>query len=141
MEEIVSEHPDVAECAVIGVHDDIKGEVPISFVVLKSNADVTPKQIEAELVRTIRAQIGAFGAPKSVHVVERLPKTRSGKSEFLFKRNLITKLTSVPSVLRRTLRDIMHGREYSVPGTIEDASVLTVLEHRFKPDTVAAKGG
>lgn len=81
MEEVVSEHPDVAECAVIGVSDGMKGEVPLSFVVLKSGADVTPKQIEQELIRTIRNRIGPFACFQKVHVVERLPKTRSGKSE------------------------------------------------------------
>jgi propionyl-CoA synthetase len=82
LEEVVSEHPDVAECAVIGIQDGLKGEVPISFVVLKSNADVTPKQIETELIRSTRSQIGPFAALKNVHVVEKLPKTRSGKSGF-----------------------------------------------------------
>lgn len=82
---------------------------------LKNGADVTPKKIEEELIRTMRNSIGPFACFKNVNVVEKLPKTRSGK------------------ILRRTLRDIVHGRAYSVPGTIEDASVLDVLEKRFGP--------
>ncbi|KAI9024615.1 acyl-CoA synthetase/AMP-acid ligase [Hyaloraphidium curvatum] len=119
MEEVVSEHPTVAECAVIGVLNDMKGEVPLAFVVLKSGSDVTPKRIEEELIRTIHNSIGPFACFQKVHVVDKLPKTRSGK------------------VLRRTLRDIVAGRKYTVPGTIEDATILDTLEKSFGPQPTA----
>jgi propionyl-CoA synthetase len=115
MEEVVSEHPAIAECAVIGQSDGIKGEVPLAFIVLKTGTSHTPKGVENDLIRAMKDQIGAFALFKNVNVVDRLPKTRSGK------------------ILRRTLRDIAHGRKCVVPCTIEDATVLEVLEARFGP--------
>jgi propionyl-CoA synthetase len=106
MEAVLAEHPDVAECAVIGVHDDLKGQVPLGMVVLKAGADREPGELEAELIRLVREQVGPVASFKRAVVVERLPKTRSGK------------------ILRRTMRDIADGREYSVPSTIDDPAIL-----------------
>ena len=79
MEAVVAEHPDVAECAVIGVADAIKGQVPVALVVLKAGADRDPQEVERELVRSVREEVGAVASMKRVAVVARLPKTRSGK--------------------------------------------------------------
>ncbi|KAI9024610.1 hypothetical protein DFJ74DRAFT_631733 [Hyaloraphidium curvatum] len=139
MEEVVSEHPTVAECAVIGASDGMKGEVPLAFVVLKSGSDVTPKRIEEELIRTIRNSIGPFACFQKVHVVEKLPKTRSGKGalQVLADRWISSDPFLPTTVLRRTLRDIVAGRKYTVPGTIEDATILDTLEKRFGPQPTA----
>jgi len=109
MEAVVASHPMVAECAVIGVQDAIKGQLPRAFVVLKAGADIDPLVLQAEVVADVRDQIGPVAALNSVVVVPALPKTRSGK------------------ILRRTMRGIADGREEAVPSTIEDAGVLDVL--------------
>ncbi|MGH3413805.1 MAG: propionyl-CoA synthetase [Marmoricola sp.] len=109
MEEVIAEHPDVAECAVIGVHDDLKGQVPRAFVVLKAGATTPPEEIAAQLVASVRDRIGAVAALKRVDVVDGLPKTRSGK------------------ILRKTMRGIADGRDEPVPSTIEDPGVLDAL--------------
>jgi propionyl-CoA synthetase len=106
MEEVIATHPDVAECAVIGVHDDMKGQVPVGFVVLKAGAQRAPGEVEAELVALVRERIGAVAAFKQAGVVPRLPKTRSGK------------------ILRATMRAIADGRDYTVPSTIDDPAIL-----------------
>ncbi len=106
MEAVLAEHPDVAECAVIGIHDDLKGQVPLGLVVLKAGAERDPAELESELIQRIRSEIGPVASFKRAVVVERLPKTRSGK------------------ILRRTMRDIADGREYSVPSTIDDPAIL-----------------
>jgi propionyl-CoA synthetase len=106
MEEVLSDHPDVAECAVIGVADQLKGQLPIGFVVLQAGADRDPDDIEAELVATVRDRIGPVAAFKSAIVVERLPKTRSGK------------------ILRATMRSIADGEEWKMPATIDDPAIL-----------------
>jgi len=106
MEEALSGHPAVAECAVIGVADALKGQVPVGLVVLKSGAQISATVLEAELVQRVRSQIGAVAAFKQAAVVARLPKTRSGK------------------VLRATMRAIADQRPYSVPATIDDPKVL-----------------
>ena len=110
IEEVLASHPDVAECAVIGVHDDLRGQVPLGLVVLKAGADRDPDEVGTELVALVREQIGAFACYRETRVVERLPKTRSGK------------------VLRGTMRSIAAGREYSVPSTIDDPTVLAEIE-------------
>src|SRR5205085_3217456 len=79
MEEVLAEHPDVAECAVIGVADGLKGQLPVGFVVLKAGVDRQDGDIQAEVVRLVRERIGPLAAFKTAIVVERLPKTRSGK--------------------------------------------------------------
>ncbi|WP_395727495.1 propionyl-CoA synthetase [Nakamurella sp.] len=109
MEEVLAGHPDVAECAVIGVADVLKGQVPRGFVVLKAGVDRDPGDVQAELVRRVREQIGAVAALREVSVVPALPKTRSGK------------------ILRRTMRQIADGVEAPVPSTIDDATVLDTL--------------
>jgi len=109
MEAVVASHPAVAECAVIGVANPIKGQVPRAFVVLKSGADIDPEQLQREVVAAVRDQVGPVAALKSVVVVPALPKTRSGK------------------ILRRTMRGIADGRPEAPPSTIDDVSVLDVL--------------
>jgi propionyl-CoA synthetase len=106
MEEVIATHPDVAECAVIGVADELKGQVPLGFVVLKSGVTRTRAEIEPELVDMVRKRIGAVAAFKQALVVARLPKTRSGK------------------ILRATMRSLADGREVSVPSTIDDPAIL-----------------
>jgi propionyl-CoA synthetase len=109
MEEVLASHPAVAECAVIGVHDDVKGEVPRGFVVLKAGASVDPAELSAELGQMVRDEIGPIAALRRVDVVTGLPKTRSGK------------------ILRKTMRSIAAGGAEQVPSTIEDPAVLDVL--------------
>ena len=106
MEAVVATHPAVAECAVIGVLDALKGQVPRAFVVLKSGVEIDPAVLQAEVVASIRDQIGAVASLKSVVIVPALPKTRSGK------------------ILRRTMRGIADGRPEAPPSTIDDISVL-----------------
>jgi len=105
MEEVLASHPDVAECAVVGVADEIKGEIPLGLIVLKAGvrrADATPD----ELVRLVRERIGPVAAFRTAIVVQRLPKTRSGK------------------ILRGTVKKIADGVEYRVPPTIDDPTSL-----------------
>jgi propionyl-CoA synthetase len=109
MEAIMATHPAVAECAVIGVADPMKGQVPRGFVVLKAGIEQDPDEIGRELVARVREEIGAVAAFKEVTVVGGLPKTRSGK------------------ILRKTMREIADGKEAKVPSTIEDAGVLDTL--------------
>lgn len=106
MEEVLAGHPDVAECAVIGVADALKGQLPVGLVVLKAGVTRAPEQIVPELVERVRAQIGAVAAFKQATVVARLPKTRSGK------------------VLRATMRAIADGAAYNPPATIDDPRSL-----------------
>jgi propionyl-CoA synthetase len=106
LEEALVSHPAVAECAVIGVADPLKGELPLGFVVLNAGVRADGPALKAELVRTVRTQVGAIATPRDIVIVDRLPKTRSGK------------------ILRATMRQIADGREVKVPATIEDAAVL-----------------
>ena len=109
MEEVLAAHPDVAECAVIGVADPMKGQIPRGFVVLKAGVDRDQAELAAELVQMVRELIGAVASLKDVAVVAALPKTRSGK------------------ILRKTMRGIANGADEPVPSTIDDASVLDAL--------------
>jgi propionyl-CoA synthetase len=110
MEEVLASHPAVAECAVIGVHDQLKGQIPRGLVVLKAGIDTDPGTLSAELVQLIRDQIGPVAALRRVDIVAGLPKTRSGK------------------ILRKTMRGIADGNnDEAVPSTIEDASTLEAL--------------
>ncbi len=109
MEAVLAAHPAVAECAVIGVHDELKGQLPRGLVVLKSGVDTPAAQVQTELVELVRSEIGAVASLRRVDVVAALPKTRSGK------------------ILRKTMRQIADGAEVTVPSTIEDASVLEAL--------------
>ena len=110
MEEIIARHEDVAECAVLGARDQLKGEVPIGFAVLKAGVERDSGDVVKDLVRMVRSEIGAVACFKECAVVKALPKTRSGK------------------ILRGTMRKIANGEDYPVPSTIEDASVLGVIE-------------
>jgi propionyl-CoA synthetase len=109
MEAVLAAHPAVAECAVVGVADPLKGQVPRGFVVLKAGVDTDPATLSAELVAAVRAEIGAVASLREVDVVAALPKTRSGK------------------ILRKTMREIADGLTPVIPGTIEDAGVLDRL--------------
>jgi len=109
MEEVLASHPAVAECAVIGVDDDLKGQVPRGFVVLKAGVSTDPAVLSAELVQLVRNQIGPVAALRRVDVIAALPKTRSGK------------------ILRKTMRGIADGQDEPVPSTIEDSAVLDAL--------------
>jgi propionyl-CoA synthetase len=106
MEEIIATHADVAECAVIGWADELKGQVPVGFAVLKSGVQRPEGEIERELVQLVRDQIGAVASFKQASVVGRLPKTRSGK------------------ILRATMRAIADGKQYRMPSTIDDPIIL-----------------
>jgi propionyl-CoA synthetase len=109
MEEVLSAHPDVAECAVVGVADEIKGEVPVGFVVTKAGVTRAEAEIVRELVDKVRQTIGPVAAFKTAAVVKRLPKTRSGK------------------ILRATMKKIAEGAEYTLPATIDDPAILTEI--------------
>ena len=109
MEAVIATHPAVAECAVIGVADPLKGQLPHGFVVLKSGVEEDPDDIARDLVALVRDQIGAVAAFRDVTVVGGLPKTRSGK------------------ILRKTMREIADGADPAVPSTIEDPGVLDLL--------------
>jgi propionyl-CoA synthetase len=106
MEEVIATHPDVAECAVVGAADELKGQVPVGLVVLKAGAVRDRDELQVELVRMMRERIGAVAGFKDALIVPRLPKTRSGK------------------ILRATIRAIADGREYAVPSTIDDPVIL-----------------
>jgi propionyl-CoA synthetase len=114
MEEVLASHPAVAECAVIGVRDELKGEVPCGFVVLKAGIDRPSGEIEAELVAAVRERIGPVAAFKVAVVVERLPKTRSGK------------------ILRGTMKKIADGEAWTMPATIEDPAILDEIGGALK---------
>jgi propionyl-CoA synthetase len=114
MEEVVSTHRDIAECAVIGVHDNIKGQVPIGLCVLKAGVNRSEEEIRNELARMVRNTIGAIACYKETAVVKRLPKTRSGK------------------ILRGTMRKIADGEPYAVPSTIDDPAILGEIENSLK---------
>ncbi|KSU77993.1 propionyl-CoA synthetase [Pseudarthrobacter enclensis] len=124
MEQVIGRHPAVAECAVIGLADPLKGQRPSGYVVLKSGVDLPEDVLAAELVAMVRQDIGAVADFKHVMVVEALPKTRSGK------------------ILRKTMRQIADGGEYSVPSTIEDAGVIDQLLGTLRPrNAEPGKGG
>ena len=106
MEEAIAGHPDVAECAVVGVADPLKGQAPVGLVVLKAGVDRPRDEIVAEVVRAVRDRIGAVASFRKAAVVERLPKTRSGK------------------ILRKTMRQIADGEDVATPATIDDPAIL-----------------
>jgi len=110
MEEVLSDHPDVAECAVLGVEDQLKGQVPVGFLVLKAGVTKPNDQIIKEVVGMVRDRIGAVAAFKTATVVKRLPKTRSGK------------------ILRGTIQKIADNKEFKVPATIDDPTTLGEME-------------
>jgi propionyl-CoA synthetase len=117
MEEVVASHPAVAECAVMGIHDELRGQVPIGLVVLKDGVSIDEKQLEAELVEMVRKEIGSFAYFRRAVVVKRLPKTRSGK------------------ILRHIIRKIADGQTYVTPSTIDDPNILLEIK-----ETIVQKG-
>jgi propionyl-CoA synthetase len=114
IEEVLAAHDDVAECAVIGAADPMKGQLPVGFLVLKAGAQGNPDEIVADVVQMVRDQVGPVAVFKKAVVVDRLPKTRSGK------------------VLRATMRKIADSEEYKVPATIEDPQALNEVESALK---------
>ena len=114
MEEVLASHPDVAECAVIGVADGLKGQLPLGLVVLKAGAERAEVEVVAELVSLVRENIGPVAVFKQAALVKRLPKTRSGK------------------VLRGTMRKIADGEPYKVPPTIDDPAILDEIAGDLK---------
>ncbi len=115
MEEVLAAHPDVAECAVIGPHCPLKGQAPLGLVVLKAGVDRPEADIVKELIQSVRDKIGPVAAFKDAVVVERLPKTRSGK------------------VLRATMKQLANGEQYKVPPTIDDPEILNELARSLDP--------
>ncbi|HEX6959596.1 MAG TPA: propionyl-CoA synthetase [Ferrovibrio sp.] len=115
MEEVLASHPDVAECAVVGVADQLKGQVPLGFVVLKAGVSRPEEQILQELVQLVRERIGPVAAFKQAVVVKRLPKTRSGK------------------ILRGTMQKIADAQEYRMPATIDDPAILGEISEVLQP--------
>lgn len=109
IEEVVAAHEAVAECAVIGIAEELKGQVPVGFVILKGGININEEELELELIRTVRKKVGPVASFKQSVIVKKLPKTRSGK------------------ILRATMRSIADGKPYIMPSTIEDPTVLDEL--------------
>ncbi len=114
MEEVLAAHPDVAECAVIGVDDQLKGQLPVGFLVLNAGVERAHEEIVDEVVQMVRKQIGPVAAFSVATVVKRLPKTRSGK------------------ILRGTMRAIADGEDYKTPATIDDPAILDEITDSLK---------
>ncbi|MEC7965276.1 MAG: propionyl-CoA synthetase, partial [Pseudomonadota bacterium] len=110
MEEVLAAHPDVAECAVIGVSDDLKGQLPLGFLCLNAGCDRSHDEVVKEVVKLVREKIGPVAAFKLAAVVDRLPKTRSGK------------------ILRGTMVSIADGKDYKMPATIDDPAILDEIK-------------
>jgi propionyl-CoA synthetase len=114
MEEVLAAHPDVAECAVVAAPDELKGEVPLGFLVLKSGVTRSPEDVVAQVVQRVRDTIGPVACFRSAAVVKRLPKTRSGK------------------ILRGSIKKIAAGAEFAVPATIDDAAILDEIRDALR---------
>ena len=114
MEEAVSGHKDVAESCVVGIEDDLKGQIPFGLVVLKSGTQISETEVEKEVVALVREKIGAVAALKNIVVVKRLPKTRSGK------------------ILRKLIRTMLDGKEFQIPSTIDDEAIIGELQEKFE---------
>jgi propionyl-CoA synthetase len=114
IEGALCEHPDVAESAVIGVYDEMKGQVPLGFLVLKNNVDTPESQIIKHVIEYVRENIGPVASFKSAVIVARLPKTRSGK------------------ILRSTMRKIANSEEYAMPATIDDPAILDEIRESLQ---------
>lgn len=114
MEEIVSSHPDVAECAVVGIDDDLKGQIPFASVVLKNGAAISEEQVEKDIIRMVREKIGAVAFLKNAMVVKRLPKTRSGKT------------------LRKLIRTLLDGKDFQIPSTIDDEKIIEEIQEKIR---------
>ena len=120
MEEVLASHPDVAECAVLGIKDELKGEVPCGFIVLKAGVNRPPTEIEKECIALVRDRIGPVAAFKLAITVGRLPKTRSGK------------------ILRGTIKKIADGETWTMPATIDDPAVLDEIGGALKDKGLGA---
>ena len=114
MEEIVASHEAIAECAVVGIEDALKGQIPFATVVLKNGTSISETDIEIEIVKKVREKIGAVACLKNVMVVQRLPKTRSGK------------------ILRKLIRTIIDGKEFQIPSTIDDENSIPEIQEKYK---------
>jgi propionyl-CoA synthetase len=114
IEEVAASHPDVAECAVLGVRDEIKGEQPFGFLVLKAGVTRAPQEVETEVIKLVRDRIGPVAAFKMAIVVPRLPKTRSGK------------------ILRGTMKKIADDDPWTMPATIEDSKALDEIKEALR---------
>ncbi|QTD57774.1 AMP-binding protein [Parasphingorhabdus cellanae] len=119
IEEVLAANPSVAECAVVGIHDDLKGQIPAGFVVLKAGEQSDSGLLQQQLVLDVRTAIGPVAAFKQVHIVSKLPKTRSGK------------------ILRRNIRQIADREEATIPATIEDRAVLEEYYKLFEYESGA----
>jgi propionyl-CoA synthetase len=122
MEEILASHPNVAECAVLGIADALKGQVPLGFIVLKAGVNRATDMIEKECVALVREKIGAVAALKTVITIHRLPKTRSGK------------------ILRGTISKIADGKDWKMPATIDDPAILTEIAAAMTARGIGASG-
>ncbi len=122
MEEVLADHPDVAECAVIGVRDELKGQLPVGFLVLNAGVNRPHEEIVREVVEMVRERIGPVAAFKTATVVKRLPKTRSGK------------------ILRGTMQKIADGEPYKTPATIDDPAILPEIEEALREIGYASSG-
>ncbi|WP_312899956.1 AMP-binding protein [Chryseobacterium taichungense] len=113
MEEIVSSHPDVAECAVVGIDDDLKGQIPFATVVLKNGSIISEEDVEKDIVKNVREKIGAVACLKNVMTVKRLPKTRSGK------------------ILRKLIRTLLDKKDFQIPSTIDDEKIIEEIQQKI----------
>ncbi|MFN8324806.1 MAG: acetate--CoA ligase [Flavobacteriaceae bacterium] len=120
MEEIVASHSSVAECAVVGIEDELKGQIPLALAVIKSGDEIEHFQLQHEVVHLVREQIGAVASLKDVVIVNRLPKTRSGK------------------ILRKLLRQIADGVEYQIPSTIDDEAIIDEVVEVFQKSKIGS---
>lgn len=123
MEEVVAAHPDVAECAVVGIADELKGQIPLGIVVLKAGVTAAPDEIERALIKMVRDTVGPVAAFKRAIVAQRLPKTRSGK------------------ILRKIIRAIADGQPFNPPSTIEDITVLDEIRDLLAAEKVGEAFG
>ena len=114
MEEVVASNKNVAECCVVGIDDQLKGQIPFAVAVLKSGFETDEKQVEQEIVQLVREKIGAVASLKNVMIVQRLPKTRSGK------------------ILRKLIRTILDGKEFQIPSTIDDEAIIEEIQEKIK---------
>ena len=110
MEEVLSKHKDIAECAVGGINDELKGQIPMGFIVLNSDSNTNEEVIKEETIKMIREEIGPVASFKKVRIVKRLPKTRSGK------------------ILRSTIAAIVDKKSYKMPATIDDPIILDEIK-------------
>lgn len=113
MEEVVSAHKDVAECCVVGIDDDLRGQVPFAIAVLKTGSKASQEDLEKDIIALVREKIGAVACLRNAMVVNRLPKTRSGK------------------ILRKLIRTMLDGKDYQIPSTIDDESIVEELQQRI----------